>query len=109
MATGLAGRRRRRDDEVFLLVARLAGLGDAAMAERQAELAAPLGANGPRQHYMRATLVRAASGELRVAPAASQDSSLLTPLAAADCLIVRPPHSPALAAGAPVPILPLDF
>jgi molybdopterin molybdotransferase len=39
----------------------------------------------------------------------SQDSSLLAPLAQADCLLVRPPNTPALAAGSLVPILPLDF
>ena len=30
-------------------------------------------------------------------------------LAEADCLIIRPPHAPAAAAGSPVEVLPLDF
>jgi molybdopterin molybdotransferase len=44
-----------------------------------------------------------------VTPVRSQDSSLLAPLAEADCLLVRPIHAPALPPGALVPILPLDF
>ncbi|MCB1514379.1 MAG: molybdopterin molybdenumtransferase MoeA, partial [Hyphomicrobiaceae bacterium] len=44
-----------------------------------------------------------------VCPIASQDSSLMAPLATADCLVVRPPGAPALPAGASVDTLPLDF
>ena len=96
---------------VFLmpLVARLAGRGDAAMSGRTMPLAGPLGANGPRQHYMRATTFTDPDGRCRVLAAPSQDSSLLSPLAAADCLIVRPPAAAALPAGAMVPVLTLDF
>ena len=65
-------------------------------------LAAPVGANGPRAHYMRAT-----RGPGGVAPVASQDSSRLRLLAGADALIVRPPHDPARAAGATVETIPL--
>ncbi len=68
-----------------------------------------LGANGPRAHYMRATRRRDATGALVVVPAASQDSSLLSALAAADCLLVRPIDAPAVPAGTIVPVLPLDF
>jgi molybdopterin molybdotransferase len=39
--------------------------------------------------------------------AGSQDSSALTALAAADCLIDRPADSPALPAGEPVRVFPL--
>ena len=38
-----------------------------------------------------------------------RDSSLLAPLAEADCLPVRPAHAPAAPAGAPVEIPPIDF
>lgn len=69
-----------------------------------APLATALPANGPRQAYMRAQI--AADGTVEAFP--SQDSSLITRLAAADCLIVRPPHAPAATAGETVPILPLD-
>lgn len=71
--------------------------------------ALPLAANGPRAHYMRAVTSRASDGSLVVTPEPSQDSSLLTPLARADCLLVRPIGAPAAPAGAPVPILMLDF
>jgi molybdopterin molybdotransferase len=69
----------------------------------------PIEANGPRQHYMRATTTSGGDGVALVTPVRSQDSSLLSPLAQADCLLVRPARAPALPAGALVPILPLDF
>jgi ABC-2 type transport system permease protein len=50
-----------------------------------------------------------ADGLPLVSPVRSQDSSLLSPLAEADCLLIRPPNAPAAAPGSPVPILPLDF
>ena len=75
----------------------------------EARLAVPLEANGLRQHYMRARTGPRDDGGLLVTPVRSQDSSLLSPLAEADCLLIRPPHAPAAAAGAAVPILPLDF
>ena len=69
---------------------------------RQVPLAMPLEANGPRQHYMRATL-----GPAGVKAADRQDSSLLTVLAKADHLVVRPPHDPARAPGMNVQVVPL--
>ena len=54
-------------------------------------------------------LERSSRGPPRVTALALQDSSLLAPLAAADCLIVRAPDAPALQAGAEVEILRLDF
>jgi molybdopterin molybdotransferase len=75
----------------------------------QARCATSLEANGPRAHYMRATTVAGADGLPLVTPVRSQDSSLLAPLAQADCLLVRPIAAPAAPAGTPVPILPLDF
>lgn len=95
---------------VFLvpLLRAMAGLptGD---ASETATLATAVGGNGPRQHYMRGCLQPNSDGALRVAPARSQDSSFMAPFAASDCLIVRAPNAPPLAAGAPVPILRLDF
>jgi molybdopterin molybdotransferase len=76
---------------------------------RQARAAVELEANGPRQHYMRATSRVGEDGLQLVTPVRSQDSSLLSPLAEADCLLVRPPRAPAAAPGTLVPILPLDF
>ncbi len=69
-------------------------------AIKSAPLAAPLGANGPRAHYMRAiydgTGIRALS---------RQDSGLLTVLSKANALLIRAPHAPAAAEGEPVQFL----
>jgi molybdopterin molybdotransferase len=75
----------------------------------QARAGAEIEANGPRQHYMRVTTVAGPDGLPVVTPVRSQDSSLLAPLAEADCLLVRPSSAPAAPQGTMVPILPLDF
>jgi molybdopterin molybdotransferase len=75
----------------------------------QGRLAVPVEANGPRQHYMRAVSVPGSDGLPLITPVRSQDSSLLSPLAEADCLLVRPPSAPAAPLGTLVPILSLDF
>ena len=82
------------------LLKRLAG--DPAPVDRlgEARTTVALPANGPRRHFLRARL---ADGE--VTPALSQDSSLLSMLAGANALLVRPENGPALAAGASVPVL----
>jgi molybdopterin molybdotransferase len=86
-------------------------LGDAATGsgEQQARLSVPLDANGPRRHYMRAVSVPSSDGLPVVTPVRSQDSSLLSPLAEANCLLIRPPNAATAAPGTLVPILPLDF
>jgi molybdopterin molybdotransferase len=96
---------------VFLVPLIRALLGTPPQDERPAQARAALAieANGPRQHYMRATTTPGPDGLLLVTPVRSQDSSLLSPLAQADCLLIRAPHAPALAAGALVDVLPLDF
>ena len=80
-----------------------AALDDAAPA---AQLGVALGKNDRRQDYLRSRLTRAADGTLEVFPFEVQDSSMMRLLASADCLVVRPPHAPAVAAGATVPIVP---
>lgn len=96
---------------VFLvpLITRLLGLPDETSSGIRARLAVDLAENGIRQHYMRAVLEPAVSGLPTVRPVRSQDSSLLSPLAAASALIVRSPGAPALAAGAEIDALPIDF
>ena len=64
-----------------------------------ARLAVALKANGPRRDYMRATLARDDGGLDLATPIASQDSSLVKAFARADALLVRPPNTPAAAAG----------
>ena len=65
-------------------------------------LAAQVPATGVRAEYLRG---RWAGG--RAQPLTGQDSAALGALAASDLLIVRPAHSPPLAAGENVEILPI--
>ena len=71
-----------------------------------ARLAAPMAAEGPREHYQRARSHWTAEG-LVVEPASNQDSSLMTVFAQADVLLRRLPHAPAAAAGDLVEVLQL--
>lgn len=81
---------------VFLvpMLRKMLGLGAAAAPRARATLHAPLGKNGPREHYMRAVIENG-----NVTAFDRQDSSLLTILAEANALIVRPPHDGAREAG----------
>ncbi len=95
---------------VFLLplVRALVGRGGAPEPSVRAVLGHDLSANdGPRTYYMRARLDRGTSP-----PTAStlidQDSSLLSPLAAADGLLVREIGAPAMPAGTAVEIIPFE-
>jgi len=72
-----------------------------------AQLASPLPANGPREHWMRATLAHRPDGVLTALPLKDQDSSLVTVFAAADALLMRPANAPAAAAGEVATLLPL--
>ena len=63
--------------------------------------------NGAREDYMRAALDHI-DGELSVAtPFEKQDSSMLSTLSQAGCLIVRPPFADPAKPGEIVKILPL--
>lgn len=73
-----------------------------------ARLVEPLPATGPREHWMRGSLITDADGVQRAAALPDQDSSLVTVLADAGCLIRRRSGAPALAAGDKVEILPLE-
>lgn len=72
----------------------------------QARLEAPLSANGPREHWMRAQLSYA-DGTVTARPYRDQDSSLVSVFAASDALLVRLADAPAAAAGDVVDVLPL--
>lgn len=65
-----------------------------------AVLGAEVPANDHRQDYLRAKLVERQDGLPVVTALPVQDSSMLAALAAADCLIVRPPNAPAESAEA---------
>lgn len=69
-------------------------------------LGADLGANGPRAHYMRASLIHD-GGQAVITPATRQDSSLLTVLSGASALLIRPPNEEARTAGAKALYCPL--
>ncbi|MBO0766781.1 MAG: molybdopterin molybdotransferase MoeA, partial [Hyphomicrobiaceae bacterium] len=81
---------------------------EASLNTVQARLGTDVEDNGPRQHYMRAVLRPGSDGRAEVVPFPLQDSSLIVPLAQADCLLVRPPNAPAAAAGSSVRILRLE-
>ncbi len=86
---------------------RMIGLAGDDAATVTARLAAPLPKNDRRQDYLRATAERDAQGGLLVRSFEKQDSSMMAPLAKADCLIVRPPHAEPAPAGATVEVLPM--
>jgi molybdopterin molybdotransferase len=74
-----------------------------------ARLGTPLKQNDSRQDYVRAKLARTSDGVLVATPYEVQDSSMQRTLAEAGAFIVRKPHAPALAAGAVVDVMPIDF
>jgi molybdopterin molybdotransferase len=85
---------------------RLSGAASPEEAAPTARLGTALPKNDRRQDYLRSKLARAADGTLETFPFEVQDSSMMRLLSEADCLVVRPPHAPAIAAGATVPIVP---
>ncbi|MBV8837967.1 MAG: molybdopterin molybdotransferase MoeA [Alphaproteobacteria bacterium] len=82
------------------LIRKLLGRADFAHVRTHGVLGRDLKPNDEREDYLRATLARRHDGTLVATPFPQQDSSMLVPLAAADCLLIRPPHAPAAAAGA---------
>jgi molybdopterin molybdotransferase len=95
---------------LFLLPAlsRLSGLPSAPPPVSQAIAGAALRANDHRADHLRSTVSIDPQGRIVATPFPVQDSALLRRLALADALILRPPHAPAAAAGAEVPIIRLD-
>lgn len=83
------------------------GLRDVLPPVRSAKLTAPVGANGPRAHYMRARLEDGEAGR-EVTAFDRQDSSLLTVLSEANGLLIRPKDDGAQPAGALVQVIPLQ-
>jgi molybdopterin molybdotransferase len=90
------------------LIRRLCGRADVEPAPESALLGCDLPANDERADYLRATLAPGRDGIPVVTPAPVQDSSMLTPLAQADCLLLRDPHAPAAKVGSRCSILKLD-
>jgi molybdopterin molybdotransferase len=90
------------------LIRTLAGRKDIAHLPENARLGSDLPANDERADYLRAILQPGPNGPL-VTPLAAQDSSLMAPLAKADCLLIREPHAPAAPAGSDCVILKLGL
>jgi molybdopterin molybdotransferase len=88
-------------------LARLQGLPGGPPPTTPVKLAAPLKANDKREDYLRATLAREADGALVATVFPKQDSAMITLLAQADALIVRPPFAPEAKAGDTVPAIVL--
>jgi molybdopterin molybdotransferase len=94
---------------MFLRPAIDAMLGRIAAPEPQptALLGRDLPHNDGREDYLRARLSHDSQGRLVATPFEKQDSSMLSFLSKADCLVVRAPRAPAIEAGALVAIVPL--
>ncbi len=89
---------------IFILPAlrKMLGLPAVATPRKRATLGKAMPPNGPREHYLRAH-----REGTTVTPYERQDSALLSVLAAANALIVRPPSAEAAAKGSPVEIVDL--
>jgi molybdopterin molybdotransferase len=91
------------------LIRRLSGRTDTEHRAESAVLGRDLPANDERADYLRATLVADSGAVATAVPFPVQDSSMLVPLANADCLLIREPHAPAAKAGSSCSILKLGF
>jgi molybdopterin molybdotransferase len=92
------------------LIRRLAGRSDTERRPESAALGCDLPENDERADYLRAVLAPSPGGGAPIAtPLPVQDSSMLAPLAKADCLLIREPHAPPARAGAACSILKLGL
>jgi molybdopterin molybdotransferase len=90
------------------LIRRLSGRSDLAPRRETALLGRDLPENDERVDYLRATLTRSTDGEV-VTAFPIQDSSMMAPLAEADCLLVREPFAPQAKAGSRCTIIRLEL
>jgi len=89
------------------LIRALLGRKDVLPETSPAVLDGALGPNDLRRDYLRGHLVTR-ERQLHVTPFAKQDSSLMRTMAAANALVIRPEHAPAIAAGEMVDVIRLD-
>jgi molybdopterin molybdotransferase len=89
------------------LIRRMSGRSDLAPPTESVMLGRDLPANDERADYLRATLKDGSSG-LVATPFPIQDSSMMAPLAKADCLLIREPYAPAAKAGSRCTIVKLE-
>jgi len=90
-------------------IRRMLGMAEVEPQFEQVRLAVAMGPNDKREEYGRGRLERSPDGALAVRPFNAQDSAMQMLLAQADCLIRRPPHAPAAAAGDEVEVIRLDL
>ncbi len=89
------------------LIRRMSGRTDLALPTESAVLGVDLPENDERADYLRATLKAGPQGNVAT-PFPAQDSSMMAPLAKADCLLLLEPHAPAAKAGDQCVIVRLD-
>jgi molybdopterin molybdotransferase len=89
------------------LIRRLCGRTDLALPTERALLGCDLPENDKRADYLRATLKDGADGSI-VTAFPVQDSSMMAPLARADCLLIREPFAPAAKAGSHCTIMKFE-
>ena len=87
---------------VLPVLRKMLGLGEIPPLRQSAKLRKAIGANGPREHYARAQI--STEG---VTVFDRQDSALLSVLASANCLAIRPINDPARQAGDSIVIIML--
>ncbi|MDC0986806.1 molybdopterin molybdotransferase MoeA [Alphaproteobacteria bacterium] len=94
---------------IFLIPAlqKMLGQSERESSLETAILAVDLAQNDQREDYLRARLSYDDSGTRMATPFSKQDSSMLSRLVQADCLLVRPPNAPAAKTGSAVKILPM--
>jgi molybdopterin molybdotransferase len=90
------------------LIRRLSGRADLEPRPESAVLGIDLPENDERRDYLRATLERR-DGQLVATPFRVQDSSMMAPLAKADCLLIRDPFAAPAPAGSLCTILKLGL
>lgn len=86
----------------------MSGIGSAEPARSTARLSCDLPENDRREDYLRASLTRDCGGNLIATPFPRQDSSMMSLLANADCLVIRPPHAPPARVGDLVEIVSFE-
>jgi molybdopterin molybdotransferase len=86
------------------LIRKLTGRDDLITPAETAKLGRDLPENDERADYLRATLTGGADGVVAT-PFPTQDSSMMAPLAKADCLLIREPYAPPAKAGSPCTII----
>jgi molybdopterin molybdotransferase len=90
------------------LIRRLTGRVDWEPRLEPAQLGCDLPENDERADYLRATLNAGPEGLPVATPCPVQDSSMLAPLAKADCLLIGEPHAPPAKVASRCTILKLD-